>query len=56
MEKKFTSIDLDIGIIKIVFNKIKDKWPKARLCLKKYKEKWESLATKCDDETDNNTE
>jgi hypothetical protein len=37
MEKKFTSIDLEIGIKKIVFNKIKDKWPKARLCLKNTK-------------------
>lgn len=29
---------------------------KSQTVLKKYKEKWESLATKCDDETDNNTE
>jgi hypothetical protein len=48
-EIRFTIKDPEIGVRKIASNKIKNMWPKWTIT-KKYKEKWERLLKKSDDE------
>jgi uncharacterized protein YprB with RNaseH-like and TPR domain len=49
-DKRFTSIEPEIGIRRIATNKDYDKPHKVRLYLSKYKEKWKRSVTKYEEE------
>jgi hypothetical protein len=48
LERKFSSTHPEIGIKKIVSNKMRDDWTKIAQYLIKYKQKWERAAKTSD--------
>jgi hypothetical protein len=49
LERKFTSLNPDIGIKKIASNKMRDNWTKIAQYLIKYEQKWERAVKKTDE-------